>query len=94
MDELLEQFKNRMHITHAGEDGSIEKLLSFSVAYVKSKCGNYEEYSDDIKLRARELVLERTRYSYNDAVEYFEDNFLSDIISLGVEMAGVDNVEE
>ena len=94
MDELLEQFKNRMHITHAGEDGSIEKLLSFSVAYVKSKCGNYEEYGDDIKLRARELVLERTRYSYNDAIEYFEDNFLSDIISLGVEMAGVDNVEE
>ncbi|MBO1005610.1 phage gp6-like head-tail connector protein [Pseudogracilibacillus auburnensis] len=80
-----------MHIFHKGEDDNLKELLSFSIAFVKSKIGEFdiEEHTS-----AKELVFERTRYAYNDALEYFEDNFLSEIISLSLEMAGDEDVEE
>lgn len=84
-EDLLDEFKERMRITHSSEDNNLKRLLSFSIAYVESKCGNFD-ITDN--LQAKELVFERTRYAYNDAVEFFEDNFLSEITSLGLELAG------
>ncbi|WP_062110431.1 hypothetical protein [Bacillus niameyensis] len=79
-----------MHISHSSEDDNLKRLLSFSVAYIKEKCGNFDINENE---RAKELVFERTRYLYNDAVEFFEDNFLSDIISLGIVLAEDDTVD-
>lgn len=98
-DELLQTFKERMHIFHNGEDDNLKRLLSFSIAFVREKCGEFTVNGDsDIDKRATELAIERARYAYNDALEYFEDNFLSEIISLSLEMAknedGDDDVEE
>src|SRR5690606_9280821 len=98
-DELLQTFKERMHIFHNGEVDNLEHLLSFSVASVREKCGEFTVNGDsDIDKRATELAIERARYAYNDALEYFEDNFLSEIISLSLEMTknedGDDDVEE
>lgn len=94
-EDLLKEFKEKMHIFHDGEDSNLKKLLSFSIAYIESKCGEFDLDSEkSLDVRAKELVLERSRYSYNDALEYFEGNFLSEIFSLGIEMAGVENVEE
>ncbi|MFP7483378.1 phage gp6-like head-tail connector protein [Priestia filamentosa] len=85
--DLLEAFKNRMHITHSGEDSNLERLLSFSIVAIKNSCGEFDiEDSKDTDLRAQELVLERTRYAYNDALEYFGDNFLSEITSLSLSL--------
>lgn len=87
-DELLKQFKDRMHISHSSEDSNLKQLLSFSIAFIEDKCGKFTIDGDtNLDKRARELVLERTRYAYNDAVEYFDENFLSDITSLGLDMA-------
>lgn len=84
-DDLLKQFKDRMHIFHEGEDDNLKELLSFSIAFVKSKCGEFDPGGKkEIDKLATELVFERTRYAYNDALEYFEDNFLSEIISLSL----------
>ncbi|WP_089834111.1 hypothetical protein [Halolactibacillus halophilus] len=76
-----------MHISHSGEDDNLRRLLSFSVSAINSSCGEFDiNGTTDIDNRAKELVFERTRYAYNDAVEYFDDNFLSDILSLGLDM--------
>ncbi|UII58677.1 phage gp6-like head-tail connector protein (plasmid) [Cytobacillus spongiae] len=76
-----------MHITH-NEDDNLKRLLSFSIVAIKSSCGSFEVYGEtDIDLQAKELVFERTRYVYNDALEYFNDNFLSEINSLGLDIA-------
>lgn len=80
-----------MHIFHEGEDDNLKKLLSFSVAFVESKIGAFDIEEN---LKAKELVFERSRYAYNDALEYFEDNFLSEILSLSLEAVGDDDVEE
>lgn len=97
-DELLQTFKERMHIFHNGEDDNLKRLLSFSISFVREKCGEFTINGESgIDKRATELVIERARYAYNDAVEYFEDNFLSEIISLSLEMTkieGDDDVEE
>ncbi|WP_368900685.1 phage gp6-like head-tail connector protein [Oceanobacillus oncorhynchi] len=77
-----------MHISHESEDSNLKDLLSFSYAYVKSKCGDFSLEGDkETDIRGQELVLERTRYAYNDAVEFFEDNFLSEIMALGIDIA-------
>lgn len=93
-EELLKEFKDRMHIFHSGEDSNLEKLLSFSVAYIQSTCGEFDVNGEkNTDKKATELVFERSRYAYNDALEFFEDNFLSAIFSLGIELAGVEDEE-
>ncbi len=77
-DELLKQFKDRMHLGDH-EDDNIKGILSASVVDLREKCGNYDIYSDE---RFKELVFERARYVYNDALEFFNDNFISQINSL------------
>lgn len=90
-ENILNEFKERVHIFHEGEDDNLKNLLSFSVAFVESKIGAFDIEEN---LKAKELVFERSRYAYNDAVEYFEDNFLSEILSLSLEASGDDDVEE
>lgn len=91
---LVQAFKNRMHITHDIEDDNLKKMLSSSFIYVKTRVGEFDlDGEEEHDIQATELVLERARYVYNDAVEYFEDNFLSQITALGI-MAGDDDVEE
>ncbi|GIP63362.1 hypothetical protein J32TS6_19170 [Virgibacillus pantothenticus] len=86
-EEILNEFKERMHISHS-EDSNLKRLLSFSVEAIKNKCGEFDiNGTSNIDVRAKELVFERTRYAYNDAVEYFDNNFLSDILSLGLDIA-------
>lgn len=79
-DNLLKMFKDRMHIFHDSEDSNLKQLLSFSIADLQDKCGVFNVDEHD---RARELVIERTRYAYNDSIEFFDENFQSQITSLG-----------
>lgn len=83
-DELLQEFKERMHITHDVEDENLKRLLSFSVVDLTQKCGPFDLTTNE---KAKELVFERTRYAYNDALEFFDANFLSLITSLGITLA-------
>lgn len=79
-EDLLKTFKDRMHISHNSEDSNLKQLLSFSIADLQDKCGVFNVDEHD---RARELVMERTRYAYNDSIEFFDENFQSQITSLG-----------
>lgn len=85
--ELVQEFKERMHISHSSEDDNLKRLLSFSISALKNSCGEFDILGEkDTDIRAKELVFERTRYLYNDALEYFENNFLSEITSLGLSL--------
>ncbi|MGD7007619.1 phage head-tail connector protein [Metabacillus sp. 84] len=80
--DLVAEFKDRMRITHSSEDGYLSSLLRTSYADIKAKCGEFDINLDD---RGKELVFERSRYAFNDALEYFNDNFLSQINSFGLD---------
>src|SRR5699024_11614818 len=82
-DEVLKEFKSRMRISHSIEDDNIKNILEMSYEDLKNRCGDFDI---DEYLRGRELVFERSRYVYNDSLEFFEDNFLSEITSIGLEL--------
>lgn len=84
-DDVLKEFKSRMRISHSVEDENLKSMLNMSYVDLKNRCGKFEI---DEYIRGRELVFERSRYVYNDSLEFFEDNFLSEITSIGIELAG------
>lgn len=81
--EILKEFKDRMHLGDH-EDGNLTRILSASNDALIRDCGEYDIATDET---FKELVFERSRYVYNDALEYFNTNFLSQINSLGVAKA-------
>lgn len=84
VESLLTEFKARMSIYHSSEDDEIKKMLQASYDAVNRMTG----VSDINNVQFKELVIERTRYVYNDQVEFFEDNFLSTIIGLSLQAYG------
>lgn len=84
-DALVSEFRKRMKIYHQSEDDDLKRILSASFADIKAKCG---EFFIDENERGKELVFERSRYVYNDALEHFDDNFVSQILSLSLELEG------
>lgn len=69
-----------MHISHSSEDASLEDILQEASEYITSKTGLTEENG-----RAKTLMFARARYAYNDSLEYFEENFLSEVLGLSFE---------
>lgn len=80
--DVLEEFKERMKLGN-GEDANLISILSASYEDLVEKCGEYSLENN----RFKELVFERSRYVYNDALEYFNINFQSQINALGVDKA-------
>lgn len=80
---LVDDLKERLHISHGSEDGNLERMLSSSLSYVERNCGAFDIHSHS---EAKELVLERARYAYNDSLEFFEDNFISAIQGLSLSL--------
>lgn len=81
--DIVSQFKERMHLSDH-EDKNLERILTASNDSLIRDCGEYDINTDEA---FKELVFERSRYVYNDALEYFNTNFLNQINSLGVAKA-------
>ncbi|MEI5951182.1 hypothetical protein WBS42_08410 [Bacillus albus] len=82
-NEILQQFKDRMHLGD-DEDDNLRRILFASNKALIKDCGAYDINEDET---FKELVFERSRYVYNDALEYFTKNFLTEINSFGIEKA-------
>ncbi|EJQ03085.1 MULTISPECIES: hypothetical protein [Bacillus cereus group] len=82
-NEILQQFKDRMRLGD-DEDNNLRRILSASTSALIKDCGAYDINKDET---FKELVFERSRYVYNDALEYFTKNFLSEINSFGIAKA-------
>ncbi|PEA54504.1 hypothetical protein CON64_12415 [Bacillus pseudomycoides] len=83
LNEILQQFKERMRLGD-DEDDNLKRILSTSNKALIKVCGDYDLNDDEV---FKELVFERSRYVYNDVIEYFDNNFLSQINSLSIEKA-------
>lgn len=80
MEQLLKDFKSRMRIFHNADDDNLENILESSKVAIKRWCG-----SEDItKPEIRELIIERSRYVYNDSLEFFNENFLSELMAVSL----------
>lgn len=81
--EVLQEFKERMHLGDE-EDENLIRILSASNKSLMRICGDYDINQDE---EFKELVFERARYVYNDALEYFQTNFLTQINDLRIAKA-------
>lgn len=77
----VNEFKSRNRIFYNMEDDRIKKDLEMSYEDIQSKCGRFSMDDDNL---GHELVLERTRYVFNDKLEEFHDNFLSSIVQFQI----------
>jgi len=80
-NSILVEFKDRMHLD-GDEDYNLMRILVASNEELVRACGDYDINTSET---FKELVFERSRYAYNDALEYFNSNFLNQINSLGIE---------
>ncbi|MCQ6306370.1 hypothetical protein [Bacillus cereus] len=71
--DLIDDVKEALAITWDEEDSDIVKLIDRSVYYMNDLVG--VELDLKVNLSARELVINRIRYEYNNALDQFETNF-------------------
>lgn len=88
--ELVDEFKERMKLSD-DEDSNLTRILKASIEDLLDKCGAYDVHTSE---RFKELVFERSRYVYNDALEFFNDNFLSQVLSLAISAATTSSTVE
>lgn len=81
--EILQEFKDRMHFGD-DEDDNLTRILKASEVDLQRVCGDYDINTNE---SFKELIFERSRYVYNDALEYFHQNFLTQINNLSVAKA-------
>lgn len=84
--DIIEEFKLRLKLDGNDEDMNLKFILEASVEDLISKTG---EYDITVSKRFKELVFERSRYVYNDALEFFDTNFISQITNLSIMNSGV-----
>ena len=77
---LLKSFKERMRIFHNAEDANLSRMLTSSEKAILDLTDSFDA-SDS---RVEELILERSRYLYNDQVEFFYANFQGEILELSL----------
>lgn len=81
--DILKQFKDRMKLGD-DEDENLIFILTASLRDLMRICGDYDINNHE---EFRELVFERSRYVYNDALEFFHQNFLTQINNLSISKA-------
>lgn len=82
---VLEAVKNYLRITWDDEDADIALLIERGKKYLCRLTGtslNFEE--DDLP---KQLLLDYCRYARNNALEFFQGNFASDLLSLSLQEA-------
>lgn len=82
---VIDEVKEELRITWDNEDSRISKLVERAMNYLNNLVGAELDYTlqDD----AKELLLNYCRYSYNNALEYFEENFMTEITRIQLEVA-------
>ncbi|MGG5463491.1 head-tail connector protein [Clostridium sp. B9] len=83
---MLEELKENLQISGNDEDNILEGYLNSSREYLNYIAGVDIDFKSSSF--AKELLLERCRYQYNNAVEYFEINFKVDLMKLQLMFLG------
>ncbi|CNJ91610.1 head-tail connector protein [Streptococcus agalactiae] len=82
MDEhkLLKPFKERMRVFHDLDDDNLSLILKSSESALEGLLG-----FDLMTIESgKELIMERSRYVYNDCLELFYDSFKNEIARLAM----------
>lgn len=82
---LLQELKDYLKITWDNENAYLQIIINRGQEYLKDLTGT--ELDFDTEGQAKSLLLDYCRYYYNNALEYFEDNFQKQIVRLQLKEA-------
>ncbi len=85
---MLQDVKDYLKITWSDEDAALTSLITRGRAYLNSLVGADLDFTSGLP---QSLLLDYCRYVYNNASEYFEENFASEILRLQLQ-TGVDQL--
>lgn len=77
---LLEDVKDYLKITWEHEDVMIQGIIDRGIDYLQDLTAT--EMNFDKEGQPKALLLDYCRYSYNNAIEYYEENFQRQIVRL------------
>lgn len=84
MTTLLKQLKEALNITWNDSDEALTNCLNRGEDFLKSLSGTEPDFNKGL---ANVLLLNYARYDFNNAAEYFEENFKSEILRFQFEEA-------
>lgn len=74
---MLEELKNKLRITWDEEDEDLSELIKESESYLSNLTNATFVFVEEKWVK--NLLLERCRYDYNNAVDEFEHNFSKEL---------------
>ena len=77
---LLNNVKDYLKITWDDEDNNLQGIISRGKNYLQDLTGT--ELDFEVEGQPKSLLLDYCRYAYNNALEYFEENFHKEILRL------------
>lgn len=87
---MLDAVKDYLKITWDDEDGEVARLIAQGEAILEGLAGAELDFQSEGLPRS--LLFDYVRYAYNNASEYFEENFAKQILRLQL-MTGVAELE-
>ena len=88
---MLDKVKDYLKITWTDEDTAINDLIDRGKEKLEELAGAAPDFESEGL--ARSLLFDYCRYAYNNASEYFEENFQKEILRLQI-MAGIAEGED
>lgn len=88
----LKEVKNYLRITWRDEDIKLTKIIARGKDYLQNLTGTELDFEKEGQPKS--LLLDYCRYAYNNALEYFEENFHKEILRLQLQEAVKENVGE
>ena len=77
--ELLDEVKDKLDVTWDDNDNRVESIIIRACNYLQSKVTQELHFTQDSYEYA--LLLERCRYDWNNALDEFEKNYATEILS-------------
>ncbi|CAC9931686.1 hypothetical protein PEPNEM18_01043 [Aedoeadaptatus nemausensis] len=77
---MLDKVKETLRITWDSDDAYLASIIARGEQYLKDLTGTEPDFAQEGL--AQNLLLDYCRYEYNQATEYFEDNYHKEILRL------------
>ncbi|WP_330386634.1 head-tail connector protein [Tindallia californiensis] len=87
----MEEVKEVLKITWDDEDVMLQRMIDQAKAYLQDLAGI--ELDFETASLEKGLLLDRCRYVYNNATEYFEENFQREILRMQLKAAANEKKE-
>lgn len=89
---LIDELRDNLGITGAAQDAALNAAITRGSAYLNELAGVVLDFTAEGLPKS--LLLDFCRYAFNNATEYFEENFAKEILRMQLQSAVTADVDE